>query len=115
MRRNPPGSISFVLRLDRVDLADTAVMPFFGHFAAKKRRHDLFHFIQTVLTATECQNVGTVLHLLFVDDEPALRSLMAERLGERGFEVVEADSGERAIQFLEQFAFDVAITDLWRR
>src|SRR5947208_15467622 len=53
-----------------------------------------------------------VLHLLFVDDEPALRSLMAERLGERGFEVIEADSGEKAIQLLEQFAFDVVITDL---
>ena len=49
---------------------------------------------------------------LFVDDEPALRALMAERLGERGFEVVEADSGEKAIQLLEQFAFDVVITDL---
>ena len=37
---------------------------------------------------------------------------MAERLNERGFEVVEADSGEKAIQYLEQFAFDVVITDL---
>src|SRR6476469_6919594 len=37
---------------------------------------------------------------------------MAERLGERGFEVQEADSGEKAIQLLEQFAFDVVITDL---
>jgi DNA-binding NtrC family response regulator len=51
-------------------------------------------------------------HLLFVDDEPALRSLMAERLTERGFEVVEADSGETALQYLEQFAFDILITDL---
>jgi DNA-binding NtrC family response regulator len=47
-----------------------------------------------------------------VDDEPALRSLMAERLGERGFEVAQADSGEKAIQLLDQFAFDVVITDL---
>jgi DNA-binding NtrC family response regulator len=51
-------------------------------------------------------------HLLFVDDEPALRTLMAERLGERGFEVVQADSGEKALQLLEQFAFDVVVTDL---
>jgi len=51
-------------------------------------------------------------HLLFVDDEPALRSLMAERLSQRGFEVVEAESGERALELLEQFAFDVLITDL---
>jgi DNA-binding NtrC family response regulator len=51
-------------------------------------------------------------HLLFVDDEPALRSLMAERLGERGFEVVEAESGEKALELLDQFAFDIIITDL---
>jgi DNA-binding NtrC family response regulator len=38
--------------------------------------------------------------------------LMAERLAERGFEVAEADSGERALQLLDQFAFDVLITDL---
>src|SRR5258705_6872945 len=37
---------------------------------------------------------------------------MAERLGERGFEVQQADSGEKAIQLLEEFAFDVLITDL---
>ena len=51
-------------------------------------------------------------HLLFVDDEPALRALMAERLVERGFEVVQAESGEKAVQFLDQFAFDIVITDL---
>jgi DNA-binding NtrC family response regulator len=65
-----------------------------------------------------CQSIGAVLgsdrtpHLLFVDDEPALRSLMAERLAERGFEVAEADTGEKAIEFLDQFAFDILITDL---
>jgi len=51
-------------------------------------------------------------YLLFVDDEPALRSLMAERLAERGFDVVEADSGQRAIELLDQFAFDIVVTDL---
>jgi two-component system response regulator AtoC len=55
---------------------------------------------------------GATPHLLFVDDEPALRSLMAERLEERGFEVVQAESGEKAVEFLDQFAFDVVITDL---
>jgi two-component system response regulator AtoC len=49
---------------------------------------------------------------LFVDDEPGLRAVMAQRLGERGYEVAEADSGERALQFLEQFAFDALVTDL---
>ena len=51
-------------------------------------------------------------HLLFVDDEATLRGLMAERLSERGFEVVEAESGERALALLDQFAFDIIITDL---
>jgi DNA-binding NtrC family response regulator len=51
-------------------------------------------------------------HVLFVDDEAALRTLMAERLRERGFEVAEAENGERALDLLEQFAFDVVITDL---
>src|SRR5918992_2033260 len=51
-------------------------------------------------------------HLLFVDDEPALRTLMAERLASRGFGVVQAESGDKALECLEQFAFDVLITDL---
>jgi len=51
-------------------------------------------------------------HLLFVDDEPALRSLVSERLSERGFEVVEAEDGGQAVELLDQFAFDVVITDL---
>ena len=37
---------------------------------------------------------------------------MAERLNERGFDVVEADSGEKALELLHQFAFDVVISDL---
>jgi DNA-binding NtrC family response regulator len=37
---------------------------------------------------------------------------MANRLGERGFEVAQAESGEQALQLLEQFAFDVVVTDL---
>jgi two-component system, NtrC family, response regulator AtoC len=37
---------------------------------------------------------------------------MAERLAERGFDVVESDTGEKAIEYLDQFAFDILITDL---
>ena len=37
---------------------------------------------------------------------------MAQRLGERGYEVVEAENGERALHLLEQFAFDALVTDL---
>jgi two-component system response regulator PilR (NtrC family) len=58
------------------------------------------------------QTPGAPPHILFADDEPTLRGLMAERLADRGFEVVEAESGERALALLDQFAFDVVITDL---
>ena len=37
---------------------------------------------------------------------------MAERLSGHGFDTVEAESGERAIELLHQFAFDIIITDL---
>jgi DNA-binding NtrC family response regulator len=49
---------------------------------------------------------------LYVDDEAALRRVMAERLTDRGFEVVEAETGEKAIEYLENFAFDILITDM---
>ena len=55
---------------------------------------------------------ASIPHLLFVDDEPALRTLMAERLTERAYDVVEAESGEKALEYLDRFAFDVVITDL---
>jgi DNA-binding NtrC family response regulator len=54
----------------------------------------------------------TMPHLLLVDDEESLRSVVAERLTENGFEVVEAASGEAALEALDGFAFDVIVSDL---
>jgi DNA-binding NtrC family response regulator len=54
----------------------------------------------------------TVKHLLLVDDERPLREAIAERLGDHGFRVVQADSGEQALERLADFAFDIIITDL---
>src|SRR6476659_1860668 len=51
-------------------------------------------------------------HLLIVDDEQALREAIAERLGDHGFVVEQAASGEAALQRLADFAFDILITDL---
>src|SRR6476660_9576469 len=51
-------------------------------------------------------------HLLLVEDEANLRSALAERLVEHGFEVREAQTGEEAIEQLAEFAFDVLVTDL---
>ncbi len=54
----------------------------------------------------------TQKHLLIVDDEGTLRSAIAERLADHEFTVVEAGSGEEAVQRLTEFAFDILITDL---
>jgi DNA-binding NtrC family response regulator len=51
-------------------------------------------------------------HLLLVDDERALREVMAERLADAGFVVEQADSGDAALARLAEFAFDAVITDL---
>ncbi len=55
---------------------------------------------------------GKKEHLLIVEDEVALREATAERLTEHGYQVVQADSGEAALDRLADFAFDVVITDL---
>jgi two-component system response regulator PilR (NtrC family) len=51
-------------------------------------------------------------HLLLVDDEAAFRDAIAERLQETGFTVTQAGTGEEAVDRLNQFAFDVLVTDL---
>ena len=51
-------------------------------------------------------------HLLIVEDEAPLRQATAERLAEHGYRVVEAESGEAAIEQLAEFAFDIVLTDL---
>ena len=51
-------------------------------------------------------------HLLLVEDEAPLRMAVAERLGDLGYEVVQAGSGEAALEALAEFAFDIVITDL---
>ena len=51
-------------------------------------------------------------HLLLVEDEGPLRQAIAEQLGDRGYQVKQADSGEAALAHLAEFAFDIIVTDL---
>ena len=51
-------------------------------------------------------------HLLLVEDEAPLRTAIAEQLGDRGYLVEQADSGEAALARLADFAFDILVTDL---
>jgi DNA-binding NtrC family response regulator len=54
----------------------------------------------------------TTKHLLLVEDEAPLRQAIADQLGDRGYHVEQAESGEAAIARLADFAFDIIITDL---
>src|SRR5437763_12998099 len=54
----------------------------------------------------------TAKHLLLVEDEAPLRQAVAEQLVDRGYRVEQADSGERALGLLTEFAFDVIVSDL---
>ena len=51
-------------------------------------------------------------HLLIVEDEAPLREATAARLADHGFTVVQAATGEQALECLNEFAFDVVVTDL---
>src|SRR5450631_3384390 len=54
----------------------------------------------------------SVKHLLLVEDEAPLREAIAEQLTDRGYQVVQAESGEAALAQLADFAFDIIGTDL---
>ena len=54
----------------------------------------------------------TPKHLLLVEDEPALRTVVAEQLADRGYVVHQAESGEAAVARLADFAYDAIVTDL---
>jgi DNA-binding NtrC family response regulator len=50
--------------------------------------------------------------ILVVDDEPIIRSTLAEFLGHEGFEAEQAASGDEALRLAGQRDFDVAICDV---
>jgi DNA-binding NtrC family response regulator len=54
----------------------------------------------------------TQKHLLLVEDEAPLRQAIGEQLGDRGYHVTLAESGEAALARLAEFAFDIIVTDL---
>jgi DNA-binding NtrC family response regulator len=52
------------------------------------------------------------INLLIIDDEVEFVEALAERLGQRGFDVMTANDGETAIDLAEKHKFDLALVDL---
>jgi len=50
-------------------------------------------------------------HILVADDEPAQREMVLGFLKKQGFEVIAADSGEKALELFRQDTFDLVLTD----
>jgi two-component system KDP operon response regulator KdpE len=54
----------------------------------------------------------TAIHILIVDDEPAIRRALRPPLVELGFQVAEASRGEEALQLLRTSAYDAVLLDV---
>ncbi|WP_141732912.1 response regulator [Oligoflexus tunisiensis] len=52
------------------------------------------------------------ISVLVVDDEPVLRELVAFILIDKGFQVLEAESGDAAFQLICKNDFDVVVSDV---
>ncbi|HEX8843278.1 MAG TPA: sigma-54 dependent transcriptional regulator [Pyrinomonadaceae bacterium] len=50
--------------------------------------------------------------ILITDDEQQIRRILSVMLEERGFEVMEAESGERAVEVASEFRADMALLDI---
>jgi DNA-binding NtrC family response regulator len=50
-------------------------------------------------------------HILVVDDEPVQREMISGFLKKQAFEVIAADSAEKALELFRQDAFDLVLTD----
>lgn len=57
------------------------------------------------------QQAGRRIIVLIVDDEPTIRSVLAEVLHASGYEVIEATNGRLAVDVLDGQAVDLVITD----
>ncbi|HHQ47457.1 MAG TPA: sigma-54-dependent Fis family transcriptional regulator, partial [Acidobacteria bacterium] len=51
--------------------------------------------------------------ILIVDDEPGIRELLGQILGDEGYETQAVGSGEEALALLEQELFDLVLLDIW--
>jgi two-component system response regulator AtoC len=57
-------------------------------------------------------DTSSVPHVLLAEDEPRLRELLAEWLGDAGFGVSAAENGQEALEQLRERSADVLLTDV---
>jgi two-component system nitrogen regulation response regulator NtrX len=52
-------------------------------------------------------------HILIVDDEPSILRSLAGILGDEGFQVAHVRDGETALQFVQEYPYDLVLLDIW--
>ena len=57
-------------------------------------------------------SINTDPRVLLVDDDTSLLQLLAMRISSRGYQVISAESGQQALDYLSQHKVDVVLTDL---
>lgn len=50
--------------------------------------------------------------ILVVDDEAIMRDYLCEALSRKGFEVIPAENGLKALELMQEFSFDMVVTDM---
>ncbi|MCA9446903.1 MAG: chemotaxis protein CheW [Candidatus Omnitrophica bacterium] len=77
---------------------------------------DVYQLIEMALPSLVRKNSntpqGTGRRVLVVDDSPFYRTMIVSYLHSAGFEAVEAEHGEEALQKMERIAVDLVLTDL---
>ncbi len=70
--------------------------------------------VPVVKTAPKARDLSGAGRILFVEDEDAVRGVAAKLLRARGYEVIEAASGEEALELAEEYAgkIDLMISDV---
>jgi two-component system OmpR family response regulator len=66
----------------------------------------------SVVANSEIMNDSNVPHVLTVDDDPAIRSLISEYLTDNGLRVTAAADGKEMTAALEEYAIDLVVLDL---
>ncbi len=88
--RNPTSGVTFAMQLPRSHATATTDMP--------------------ILLAKEIHGPATVL---VCDDDPGIRTIVAEQLRQHGYTVMEADRGEQAISMAQKHNLDAILLDLY--
>lgn len=58
------------------------------------------------------QRIGEMIRILLAEDEDAMRTYLARALENAGYEVVAVDRGTKALPLLQEYHFDLLLSDI---